>query len=351
MSLRRSGATLKDVAQAAGVSISAVSHALHGRGGNVRVSAATREAIAQAARNLGYVPNANARSLRTNRSHTIGLIFENFGSIAAGPRFYVHLLDGAAREVFRSGRRLTILSEMDHSRPGAQLEDGSLDGVLWCKADEDPSLRDRIASLKIPCVLLNSRLPDDRLYGVACDNRMGSEKAVAHLRSLGHERIQFALERREEATPDALERLAGFQDACLARGMPFDPPEIWDAEAREFAAWRARRTGHTALYCWNEGLAAMALQQARRLGVDVPGELSVIGFDSTEFCEGTRPRLTAVRQDIDQMASLAARTLIDLIEGRPHPTKRMLFPVSLDERESTGPAPILESHPSKQRTL
>ncbi len=351
MSVRRTGATLKDVALRAGVSISSVSHALHGRGGNVRVSAATREAIAQAAQDLGYVPNANARSLRTNRSHTIGLIFENFGSIAAGPRFYVHLLDGAAREVFRSGRRLTILSEMDHGRPSALLEDGRLDGVLWCKADEDPCLRDRIAALKIPCVLLNSRLPDDRLFGVACDNRMGSEIAVAHLHALGHQRIQFALERREEETPDALERLAGFHDACAARGMAQDPPEVWDAEAREFGSWMARKTGHTALYCWNEGLAAMALQQALRLGVQVPEELSVVGFDSTEFCEGTRPRLTAIRQDIDQMASLAARTLIDLIEGRPHPTKRMLFPVSLDERESTGPAPLQEKSASKQRTL
>jgi LacI family transcriptional regulator len=352
VSARRSGGvTLKDVASRAGVSVSAVSQALHGRGANVRVGAATREAIVQAAADLGYVPNANARSLRTNRSHTVGLIFENFGSIGAGPRFYVHLLDAVAREIFARGRRLTLLPHIDHQRPAAMLEDGRLDGVLWCKANEDPCLRDRIAALNIPCVLMSSRLPDESLYGVACDNAAGSALVVQHLLDLGHTKIQFVMERNETETPDAVERWQGFRAACAERGLECEAAEVWGPDARELAAWRTRKPGSTAIYCWNEGLASNALKQCQRLGISVPRELSVVGFDSTEFCEETRPRLTAVQQDIDQMASLAARTLLDLIDGKPAPTRRMLFPVSLDVRDSTGPVHIQEKHPQSRGTL
>src|ERR1700683_482595 len=106
--------TLREVALEAGVSVPAVSKVLHGRGDSIRVSEEKAEAIRAAAERLKYTPNALARSLRCSRSPNVGLVFEHFGHIAAGPLYYVHLLDGIASELFKYHYRLTILPEVPH---------------------------------------------------------------------------------------------------------------------------------------------------------------------------------------------------------------------------------------------
>ena len=109
---RNTPVTLKEIAGSAGVSISAVSKVLHGKGDTIRVSVSKAEHIREVAKRLQYTPNALARSLRMSRTHNVGLIFEHFGQIAAGPLFYVHLLDGIASELFKYHYRLTIMPEI-----------------------------------------------------------------------------------------------------------------------------------------------------------------------------------------------------------------------------------------------
>jgi LacI family transcriptional regulator len=334
--------TLKTVAEEAGVSISVVSKVLHGRGKNVRVGEETARHVRETAARLRYVPNGLARSLRMSRTNTVGLIFENFGQISAGPLFYVYLLDGVAQELFSRHFRLTILSEVDHERPLSSIEDGRLDGVIWCKLPgSEPSL-DQLKQSSIPIVALNA--PDHRvsleLVHVFCDNDGGAKLVVDHLVDLGHRRILFALERHEELTPDAQARLGGFLRAMQNVGLEVqaDDVVVWSRDANEFNAWSAQTTDHTAIFAWNEGLGAAILDRAREQQIAVPSELSVVGFDSTRFCESTVPRLTAANQPIREMAAMAAQILLDQIEGKSPSIQDIRFACTLDVRDSTGPA-------------
>ncbi|MBX3110652.1 MAG: LacI family DNA-binding transcriptional regulator [Fimbriimonadaceae bacterium] len=338
---KRSPSTLRQIAEEAGVSISAVSKVLNGGGKSVRVSPATADHIRSVAQRLNYVPNVLAQSLRTARSRTVGLVFENFGSIADGPEFYVQLLDGLASEVFKRHYRLTILPEIDRANPMRSIGDGRMDGVVWCKMPPEMTTIDKLRHSPVPFVALHAPPPEapTGTVFISCDNSGGARLAVDHLVSLGHRRLLFVLERHEETTPDAQARLSGFLEACTSHGIDVHDEDvvIWGREAEEFGHWLRRRYGQTAVFAWNEQVASSILRRAAEHKVSVPGDLSVVGFDSTRYCELTTPRLTAVRQPIRLMASQAAHTLLDLIEGRKPSQYDQVFACTLDVRDSTGP--------------
>lgn len=339
---RRSSPTLKQVAETAGVSITAVSKVLHGSDSNVRVSDKTAEHIRTVAAELKYVPNGHARSLRTRRSNTVGLVFENIGHLADGSLFNAMMLDSIGQAVFRRHYRLTILSEIDYEQSIANLGDGRLDGLVWCKLSANRVVLDRIQDLKIPCVALCSP-PPEGLHSVTfftCDNEGGAAMIVDRMVELGHRRILFALESGEAMTPDAQARLSGFLAACGKHGIEVSDRDVvvWSYDSDEFRDWWCENPLHTAIFAWNEGVAGNILKQAAACGIRVPDQLSVVGFDSTPYCETTTPKLTAVRQPISVMAKAATEHLFRLLSGEESPSDDMVFPCSVDERDSLGPA-------------
>jgi LacI family transcriptional regulator len=333
--------TIKEVAQAAGVSVAAVSKVLHGRGDSVRVSQAKAQHIRTVAKDLAYVPNALARSLRCSRTQTVGLFFENLAGIAAGPLYTMHLLDGVASEVFRNHYRLTLLSEIDAQDRTGSLADGRLDGVIWCKLARDEETLRLIHECPIPIVALNTVAPgrpSDAVF-ISCDNEGGIELAVDHLWSLGHRRILFLRESEEADVPDGIDRLNAFSRSMCRRGVDVGPDDVatWDWYLNDFAAWWASKPPHTAVLCWSERCAGAFLNRCAEAGVRVPDEFSVVGFDSTQYCEATHPRLTAVCQPIGEMAAHAARTLLAMIDGVRPEQSSFVFPCTLDVRDSTAP--------------
>lgn len=332
--------TLREVAQEAGVSTAAASKVLHGRGDSVRVSAQKADIIRDVARRLDYRPNALARNLRSSRTHTIGLIWENFTGIASGPLYFMHLMDGVASAVVNRHYRLTILPEIAHDDLISTLGDGQLEGVVWCKLAKDAATLDLIHQSPIPIVALNAPAPVDpsNAYFVSCDNEAGIELAVDHLWDLGHRRILFVNEEEESGTPDCLARRAGFMSALSRHGVVPRPEDLvdWDWHLNDFAEWWASKPPHTAVICWTERCGALLLKRAQELGLSLPHDLSVIGFDSTQFCETTLPRLTAVRQPISEMARHATETLFDLISGNKPDQHSCIFPCALDVRDSTA---------------
>jgi len=332
--------TMKQVAACAGVSIAAVSKVLHGRGDNVRVSESTAEAIRKAAAELNYTPNLLARSLRMSRTNTVGLVFENFGEIAAGPLYYVHLLDGVASVLFRHHYRLTILSEVSPSDVPNLIGGGQLDGLIWCKIPDDQGLLNLLSETKTPVVALNSPSPlvEPAIPYICCDNEGGAMLVAQHLAGLGHKRIAFAKEIGEEDTPDALSRLKGFRSAMRSLGLKFEDRDTvtWRRESNEVGEWLKANPEYTAIFAWNERLGAEILKRCVEFGIDVPGRLSVVGFDSTQYCETTQPRMTAVRQPIHEMAATAARTLLSMLDGEAPDARCRQFACTLDVRDSTG---------------
>lgn len=332
--------TIRDIAKEAGVSVAAVSRVLHGSGGTIRVSEQRAKHIQEVAARLNYVPNVVARNLRKGTSQNIGLVFENFGSISSGPLYYAYLFDGIASVLFANHYRLTILPEIDHKNVQGELSNGQLDGVIWCKFVEDPKVTRIIEKARIPVVTLNSPLSDGpkNSCSIQCDNESGMEQVVDHLYRLGHRKIGFVREQREEDTPDLIARLSGFRHSMLKRNLAFSDHDIftWQFEATEFPTWWAKNRDYTALAVWNEGQASRILRRALDAGVDVPGQLSVVGFDSTDFCDSTVPPLTAVNQPIREMAQFAAKTLLSIISGEQPESQSVIFPCTLDVRGSTA---------------
>lgn len=338
--------TIRQVAEAAGVSVSAVSKVLHGSGKSVRVSQERAAQIREVARSMRYTPNALARNLRSSRTHTVGLVFENFWNISGGPLYYLHLLDGVASPLFNNHYRLTILPELGEAGIVESLSDGQLEGVVWCKMRSDEATVQAIQQCPIPIVALNARMPDDpvSLANVSCDNRGGMRLAVEHLWELGHRNILFVSEVEEQNTPDCTDRMRGFLDAVeeISGGAYTGQTAVWNWEFDEFPGWWAANPKETAIVCWTERAAGSILARAAQAGVNVPRQLSVVGFDSTQFCDTTIPRLTAVRQPIFEMAKCAGETLLAMIRGVSAPCLAVTFPCGLDVRESTAP-PLLKA--------
>jgi len=338
--------TLKQVALRAGVSITAVSKVLHGGGSSVRVSVATAEHIRKVAAELQYVPNALARGLRTRRSEAIGLVFENLGHLADGPLFNALMLECIGSEVFGRLHRLTIMSKVDLSNISV-LGDGRLDGLIWCKLSDNEALLNQIERLKVPCVAMCARPPASP-HGISffsCDNQGGVELAVQRLYELGHRRIAFVLEQGESKTPDAQARLAGYMAAHQKLGLEIQVGDVvvWSYDVNEFPVWWSGKPPHTALIAWNEGVAGNILRQAQKAGVSVPGDISVLGFDSTKYCDTTTPPLAAIRQPIQEMSEAAIHCLFEMLAKPDIQPADRVFPCDLDERESMGPAPSSRS--------
>lgn len=328
---------MKQVAEEAGVSIAAVSKVLHGKGKNIRISEARAQDIRAAALRLRYRPNALARSLRSSRTHTIGLIWENMAEIGDGPLYYVHLLDGVASELFRKHYRLTILPEIPKSGGIGQLADGRLDGVIWCKMPDGASIAEDLEMAPLHVVGLNAPQGHHLCPSVSCDNEGGSKLVVDHLVSLGHRNILFVIDRGSEDTPDAVARRNGFLEAMARHGIDANKSVVrWDKQDPEVIEWLSTNPKETAIYAWYEGLAGKIMLRAQKAGLSIPGDLSIVGFDSTLYCDTLSPRLTAVRQPIKEMAQTAAKVVLDLVEGKPLERTSHSFPCTLDVRESTS---------------
>lgn len=333
--------TIREVAKVAGVSTAAVSKVLHNSGGSVRVSEERARQIREVARELGYRPNAVARNLRSSRTRTVGLIWENFLGLSEGPLYFAHLLDGIASEVMKHHYRLTILPELVQNEDVlCSLGDGQLEGVIWCKLARDEATLRTIHDCPIPIVALNAPPPVERTSAVfvSCDNEGGIELAVDHLYQLGHRNFLFLQEVEEANTPDCIARRNGFTAALNRRGIQVGAEDIatWGWHLEGFESWWASDPRHTAIVCWSERAAAKFLQRAAVEGIAVPGRFSVVGFDSTQYCDTTLPRLTAVRQPIFDMAAFATKTLFDLISGVKPDSDSAIFPCTLDVRDSTG---------------
>lgn len=332
--------TIRQVAKEAGLSVSAVSKVLHGGGSSIRVGTASAVRIRETAARLNYIPNAVARNLRSSRTHTVGVIFENLSGFADGPLYSMYLLDGLAKAFFPRHYRLSIFPELDHEDILGTLADGQIEGVVWCKLARDEATLRLIHDCPIPIVALNARSPevDSEAVFIGCDNEGGIGQAVDHLVSLGHRHIAFLCESQERLTPDSEARQEGFRMRMANYGLDSGPEALlgWSWNLEEFGSWWNAGPDTTAIICWSERCAASLLERAQEKQVKVPEQLSVVGFDSTPFCDVLTPRLTSVRQPIREMARLAGETLLSVIRGEPQMSSSFVLPCGFDVRDSTS---------------
>ncbi|MGQ4478489.1 LacI family DNA-binding transcriptional regulator [Streptomyces sp. SAS_276] len=337
--------TSRDVARIAGVSHTAVSFVFNGRAdGNL--SPATQERIRQAAAQLGYRPDPVARGLRRRRTAVIGLVTDE---IASSP-FAGRLLRGAMETAWDSDHLvLTVDSGGDPAKEDAavaELLDRRVDGIIYAAM----SLR----RVRVPeglhrthSVLANCLPDDDSLPAVVPAERAGGRTAARLLLGAGHRRLAVIGGLDDIAS---VERTRGFRDALRAEGVTVPTEwivrgggEISTGYAGALRLFDGVEPGRrpTGVLCYNDRVAAGVLHAATRLGIDVPADLSVVGYDDQEHMAAfLTPPLTSVALPHRAMGEAAARLLLDAIEaGRtPPPTvRRLACPVV--SRDSVGPAP------------
>jgi LacI family transcriptional regulator len=337
--------TSRDVARLAGVSHTAVSFVFNGRAeGNL--SLATQERIRQAAAQLGYRPDPVARGLRSRRTAVIGLVTDE---IASTP-FAGRLLRGAMETAWDSEHLvLTVDSGGDPAKEDAavaELLDRRVDGIVYAAM----SLR----RVRVPeglhrthSVLANCIPEDGSLPAVIPAERAGGRAAARLLLAQGHREVAVVGGENDIAS---VERLNGFRDALRAAGITVPRERVvrtggeissgYEGALRLLDGAAAGRHP-TGLFCYNDRVAAGVLHAAARLGLTVPGDLSVIGYDDQEHMAAfLSPPLTTVALPHRAMGEAAVRLVLDSIgTGRmPSPTVRRIACPVID-RESVGPAP------------
>ncbi|GJF27170.1 MULTISPECIES: LacI family DNA-binding transcriptional regulator [Streptomyces] len=337
--------TSRDVARIAGVSHTAVSFVFNGRAeGNL--SPATQERIRQAAAQLGYRPDPLARGLRRRRTAVIGMVTDE---IASSP-FAGRLLRGAMETAWDSGHLVvTVDSGGDPAKEDAavaELLDRRVDGIVYAAM----SLR----RVRVPeglhrthAVLANCLPEDGSLPAVVPAERAGGRTAARLLLDAGHRRLAVVGGLDDIAS---VERLRGFRDALRVEGVTV--PKEWvvrtggeisgghEGALRLLDSAPADRRP-TAVFCYNDRVAAGVLHAATRLGISVPGELSVVGYDDQEHMAAfLSPPLTTVALPHREMGEAAARLLLEAIDtGRTPPATVRRVAGPMVSRASVGPAP------------
>ena len=335
----RNNATIKDVAEQANVSTATVGRVLNGRG---YVSEEARERVETAISQLGYRKNVLAMGLRKQHTQTIGHLLT---SIALNP-FFSGVSLGVERQAMEYGYSVLIYNvQGDATQEQRGVEtfiERRVDGIVVASGRATRRLGRRLAELPIPVVLVNA---DVRWPGVAVigtTQRTGARLAAEHLLGLGHRRLAFVGAPAGHAAGGP--RRAGVLDALRAAGLGADALEIVPGDGRveggaasveRLLEGRARPTG---IVAYNDLAAIGILRGLRSVGLRVPADASVVGFDDIEPASWTEPPLTTIRQPTTEMGRWAVERIAGALRGAASDDRVALEP-ELIVRGSTGPPP------------
>ena len=328
---------LTDVAVRAGVSLTTASLILRGKG---VFAAETKARVRQAVADLRFVPNGHIHALQTGRANTIGVFT---WSLDENPWFTISLpiVKGVAMGISAVGRDMLIYSDL----PGrfengcfSAFLDKRIDGLICAPTPQAIAAIAEIAAAGLPTVVLYHQPVPDTLGSVDIDNLGGGLAATEHLIELGHRRIAFDGLGRE----GFLDRLAGYRQALRRQGLPADPTLILapsdDWMRLDIAMDRLFGLSHppTAIFAATDSRALAWLEAAHQRGLRVPQDLSIIGFDDA-LAASAPPGLTTIRQPCDEIGRVAAELIVRLMDGEPGSACRIVVPVELVVRGSTGP--------------
>ena len=331
-------AKLNDVARRAGVSRSTASRALNGIG---ELSDETRDAVTRAAEDLQYRPSPLARTLRTRRSRTVGLVVPTVAH-----SFYAAVTNGAQRTLEEHGYRLILIDSGEDPKTLTAavqtLLDHEVDGILMSTAPVGAKHFNVLLD-GTPCVFIDELAPGAGVGNVALENARGIALLVDHIAGHGHDRIGY-LGGPTDRTSGS-ERLRGFMDAMGRNALEVFPELIGECEwtiASGFAhaeALLAQERRPTALITASGELGLGALVAARRADVSIPGDLALACFDDLYFAPLLEPSLTSIAYDSPSIGQAGARLLLAAILGGTAPPSEMRIDVELVRRRSCGCEP------------
>ena len=303
-------ATIYQVSELAGVSLATVSRVMNN---NARVSEATRNKVLAAMEQLGYRPNSIAQSLASNRSNSVGILVSELH----GP-FYGEMLSGIENECRSAGKHVIIAaghSEEASEKDGIEfLISRSCDAlILHVEAVSDDYLI-KLASGNMPIVLINRFIPRLANNCISLDNELGGYLATKQLLQQGHTQLAYMAGPMWKS--DAKDRYHGHLRAMAEHGLNFNPALLAEGDFQDSSGSACmqqllvKNITFTALICANDEMAAGAMEVARTHGLNVPQDLSIVGFDNLILARYIYPKLTTIDYPIGEMGRMAARWVL-----------------------------------------
>ncbi|MEO9297276.1 LacI family DNA-binding transcriptional regulator [Devosia alba] len=332
-----------DVARVAGVSVATASKALNDTG---RMTDATRTRVKQTALALGFRPNAMARALTQQRSFTIGLLTnDSYG------RFTLPVMAGINEALVDQGVSVFLCGIEDDAALGKihvdAMLDKQVDGIIATGKRIDRRLPVDLSELPLPVVYAFTEGPADAVTLVS-DDAQGAREATEWLLGLGRQRLVHVTGPDSFASVSA--RAGAFREAAGAAAAVLHGPwsEAW-GHAAVAQLWQ-QETPPDAIFCGNDQIARGVVDALRERGVDVPADVSVIGFDNWEIvAAATRPPLTSVDMNLKELGRVAGRLILDLAEGKPVEPGIRTLPCKLVVRQSCGGDML--ARPNRQEEL
>ena len=338
----RKNVRLQDIADVLELSASTVSRAL---AGNRAINEDTRESVQKTALSLGY--NAPMQGARRRRvaTRTVGVVMS---VTEMHNRFMTLLLEHVHQALLESGYHVMLIidsmtdaSQLSTFRP---LIDGYLDGMIIASVTLDSLVVRELQRLGVPLVLVVRSMDGAEVDTVEADNVRGGAEAARHLYELGHRRIALVMGPANTST--SRDRAKGALDFLRSMGLPPEAtPAMWNAYTSEAGysgavQLLAQSDPVTAILAGNDTIALGVLYAARYAGIEVPGRLSVVGFDDIPIAGSPLVRLTTIQHPVQEIARTAARRMVERIRnGALTPPLRDVLPTQLVRRDTTGPPP------------
>jgi LacI family transcriptional regulator len=327
-------ATIYEVSKLAGVSLATVSRVMNN---SDKVTLKTRKKVEAAMRQLGYRPNTIAQSLALRRSNSIGVLVPELH----GP-FFGAMLGAIESELRKEGKHVIITA--GHSDPDREKEaieflaSGRCDGlILYVFAISDEYI-ENLMKASIPVVVIGRLIPGIEKNCVSLDNERGGYLATRALIEAGHR--QVACITGPQWKSDGKERLSGYKRALSEHGIDFDPQRVVEGDYEESSGRAGMQelmrsgTPFTALFCANDVMAAGAIAVARENGLDIPRELSVVGFDNVFFTRYMHPKLSTIEYPVETMGRMAVRCVLREVYSKEGQDIHCRFEPTLVQRDS-----------------
>ncbi len=338
MDRKSSAPTLQDVARHAGVSTATVSRCFNNPD---RVVKATREKILKIVDELGYTPHFGGRALASNRSNTVGAIIPTMENA-----IFARGLQAFQETLADNGVTLLVASSgYDPERELQQIRtliSQGADGLLLIGHARPDKTNDFLKRRKIPCVLTWNYRVDSGCYSVGFDNRKAAAQLAQQVIDYGHRHIAM-ITGSTVFNDRAVDRINGVRDVIQNAGIPPEQMTIVSTHyslqngGDAFAELMTQSPRPTAVICGNDVLATGAIARAKAMGIGVPGDISITGFDDIDLAEVIQPKLTTVHVPHRRMGESAARLLLEIINGQTD-CKSVELATEIVLRESLGPA-------------
>lgn len=333
--------TLEDVAKLAKVSRMTVSRVFSSKN---NVSEETANRIKKIAQDLGYHPNLIARSLSNKKAMTIGVFVPKTKNL-----FYdiyiTQILSGISDVTQELNYRILFLpidrnGDLNNNQYISIARSHLVDGIILIKTKKNDEGLDDLVKINFPFVLVNHRSTSKNYNYVDTCNSKGAEIAVEYLHKLGHRKIAFVTGSMDET--NAIDRLKGYKNKIKELGLAYKEEWIISGDFSQEKAYQESKKLFgssnlpTAIFCSDDYMAIGVMNRIRELGLSVPGDISIIGFDDIEIASYIHPPLTTIRQPMYNIGKRSTEILLDLINKKIKPPFNELLDVELIVRESTA---------------